>query len=73
MKLTDLYKRIKEHGRRAHVNYFIPVNMNRFILNVARLLFKAIAQWFFESFGISMWGYRPDLQEPAVGYDDDDY
>jgi hypothetical protein len=73
VKLIDLYKRIKEHGRRAHVNYFILVNMNRFILNVARLLFKAIAQWFFESFHISMWGYRPDLQEPAVGYDDDDY
>ena len=71
-KLVQLYERVRDHGREAHVNYFILVNMNRFIFRIARLLFLAIAEWFYEKFEIVIWGYDPKCKVPLNDGDDDD-
>ena len=63
---VNLYKRIKEHGRKADVSYLTFINLSRFYGTAAYALMLAIAKWFYDlqpddGQQVRIWGYNPRI------------
>ena len=61
---VNLYKRIKEHKRKADVSYLTFINLSRFYGTAAYAVMLAVAKWFYDlppddGQQVRIWGYNP--------------
>ena len=62
-ELYRLYEEMCEDARTVHVSYLTLVNLNRFILQLAHFLPRAIQYMIHRDFKVALWDFDPDRFE----------